>query len=165
LASSLRLLVRFGWWLSQYPQRVSVLHPGCLHGRIGLFGMGYHLHEHKKLRANHLSPREKSLAPEFNSLAFRNIQDHLAFAVPAIHRQALRFHVRWNALQLFVSQASGTHDKSVFLYRQYNRLRFALQHVLPPFSALSVDIHKLSRIRNHYLNIKLHFTESNIWRS
>jgi hypothetical protein len=108
----------------------------------------------KKLRANHLSPREKSLAPEFNSLAFRNIQDHLAFAVPAINRQPLRFHVRWNALQLFVSQASGTHDESVFLYRQYNGLRFALQHVLPPFLTLSVDIHKLSRIRNHYLNIK-----------
>ena len=50
-----------GLWAGQYPSRVNIWQPGCLHGRSGFKAMGYHLQANKK-RPSHDTHHGLSLA-------------------------------------------------------------------------------------------------------
>ena len=110
--------------------------------------MGYHLHERKKLRANVPSQHGWSLAPEFNSLAWLDIQDDFALAVPAVNREALGFRLGIDPQKMLVPIAGRACNPSAFSYIQCNGLFCVLQGVSLLFLIVSVNIHKVSRIRN-----------------
>ena len=62
------------------------------------------------------SPLGWSLAPEFNSLAWLDIQDAFALAVPAVDWEALGLRLRVNSQEVLVPVAGWTSNPTAFSY-------------------------------------------------